>query len=201
MFFWSLNMVRKPSPEKRAKFLESALMLFVINGVQNTSTAAIAKEAGTASGTLFLYFPTKQDLVHELILDIGREQSEYIKGLLAPSLSVRDTFWVIWNGSISWFLTHMEAYLYVKQVRDSGMIQEEIVKESEMFFDYYFSAIQKGLEHGDIKPYPLDLIGSMLYQGIVAVMNLILGNPDEEMQTNYIQTGFDIFWNGIKSEG
>ena len=55
-------MARKLSTEKRAQYLSSALKLFVANGVKNTSTAAIAKEAGTAAGTFFLYFPTKQAL-------------------------------------------------------------------------------------------------------------------------------------------
>jgi len=60
-------MVRKPSQIKKEQLLSSALKLFVENGVGNTSTSAIAKEAGVAAGTLFLYFPTKQDLIHELV--------------------------------------------------------------------------------------------------------------------------------------
>ena len=191
-------MVRKPSPERRAQFLSSALKLFVENGVQNTSTNAIAKDAGSAAGTLFLYFPTKQDLIHELVLKIGHEQSDYIKTILDPSLSVRDTFYTIWDGSLGWFLENMDAYLYIRQVRDSGLIDEGVVRQSEKFFDYYFEAIQRGLEEGIIKPYPTELIGSLLYQDIVAVMNLITNDADPAIIESYRQLGFDIFWDGIK---
>lgn len=194
-------MTRKLSSEKREQYLSSALKLFVVNGVKNTSTAAIAKDAGTATGTFFLYFPTKQDLIQELVLKIGREQSDYIKSLLTPSLSVRDTFLVIWEGSVRWFLENMEAYQYIRQVRDSGLIADEVVRESEKFFDYYYDAIQKGLVEGCIKPYPVELIGSMLYQNIVAVMNLIGAGSDPSKQEQYIQHGFDIFWDGIKAGG
>jgi AcrR family transcriptional regulator len=193
-------MARKLSPEKRAQFLRSALKLFVANGVKNTSTAAIAKDAGTAAGTFFLYFPTKGDLINELVLEIGRQQSEYIKSLLSDSLSVRDTFLTIWGGSVRWFLDNLEAYQYIRQVRDSGLISDEIVRESEKFFDYYYCAIQRGLEESCIKPYPIELIGGMLYQNIVAVMNLILAGSDAAKQEEYIRTGFDIFWDGIKVE-
>ena len=117
-------MVRKPSPERRTKYLSSALKLFVENGVQHTSTAAISREAGTAAGTLFLYFPTKQDLIHELLLEINKQHSAAIKALLKPSLSVRETFFAIWDGSIRWFLENQEAYQYIQQVRDSGLIDE-----------------------------------------------------------------------------
>ena len=193
-------MARKLSPEKRAQFLSSALKLFVANGVKSTSTGAIAKDAGTAAGTLFLYFPTKQDLIHELVLKIGREQSEYIKSRLAPSLSARESFYAIWNGSVRWFLEHMDAYQYIRQVRDSGMIADEVVRESEQFLDYYYVAIQKGLAEGCIKPYPIELIGSFLYQDIVAVMTLIEAGADSDKHEEYIQMGFEIFWDGIKSD-
>ena len=193
-------MARKQSPEKKAQYLRSALKLFVANGVKNTSTAAIAQEAGTAAGTFFLYFPTKGDLINELVLEIGREQSETIKSLVSPSLSVRDTFFAIWDGSVRWFLNNMEAYQYFRQVRDSGLIADEVVRESEQFFDYYYDAIQKGLAENCIKPYPIELIGSMLYQDIVAVMNLIMAGSDPAKQQEYIQNGFGIFWDGIKAD-
>jgi AcrR family transcriptional regulator len=194
-------MVRKPSSDRRAEFLSSALKLFAADGEQNTSTAAIAKAAGTAAGTLFLYFPTKQNLIRELILQIGREQSDYIKSLLAPHLSVRETFLTIWVGSVRWFLENMDAYHYYRQVRDSGLVEAAVVQESDKYFSYYYDSIQRGLEKGRIKPYPIEMIGGILYQDINAVMSLIDAQADPAKREEYIQSGFDIFWDGIKTGG
>lgn len=191
-------MVRSLSSEKRNNFLSAALKLFVAQGVQNTTTAEIARDAGTAAGTLFLYFPTKQELIHELVLQIGQEQSEYIKTRLDPALPARECFFTIWDGSVRWFLDHPDAFAYILQVRDSGIISEEVVRESNKFFDYYYTTIQKGLAENAIKPYPLELIGSFLYQDIVAIMNLIRHNPDPVVHEKMIRIGFDIFWDGIK---
>jgi AcrR family transcriptional regulator len=192
-------MVRELSPEKREAFLNSALKLFVANGVQHTSTAEIAKDAGTAAGTLFLYFPTKQDLLNALVIRISQQQSESIKSLLDPSLSVRDTFFAIWNGSIQWFLGNMEAYLYNQQVRDTRIIDATTIQESGSYLDYYLTAIQRGLKEGCIQPYAFDLIGGILYQDIVAMMNIVRSQTDPSQQAATIQQGFDIFWNGIKA--
>ena len=52
-------MVRKLRPDRRTKFLNAALKLFVAKGVQHTSTAEIARKAGTAAGTLISVFPHK----------------------------------------------------------------------------------------------------------------------------------------------
>lgn len=192
-------MVRKLSQEKRAKLLSAALKLFVAQGVQNTSTAEIAKEAGMAAGTLFLYFPRKQDLLNELVLEISKGQANAVKSQFDPSLSARDTFFKIWNSSIRWFLENMDAYQYVQQVRDTGVIEEQIVQETYTLFQYYFVAIQKGLEEGCIKHYPPEIIGGFLYQDIVAVMNLIRTQIEPDKQEEVIQIGFDIFWDGIKT--
>jgi AcrR family transcriptional regulator len=192
-------MVRSRTPEKRENILKSALKLFVANGVQNTTTAEIANEAGIAAGTLFLYFKTKNELINELVLKIVNDQSDSITSLLDPSFSAQETFLAIWNGTIRWFLEDLDVYQYIQQIRDSGMVAEAVVEESGKYLSYYFVAIQKGLKEGSIKPYPMELVGDFLYHDIVAVMNLIKTQPDQAKREDFIRQGFEIFWNGIKS--
>jgi AcrR family transcriptional regulator len=175
------------------------LKLFAIQGIQHTSTAAIAKETGTAAGTLFLYFPTKQDLINELVLQISRDQAEYMGTLLDESLPVRERLLTIWQGCIRWFLENGDAYEYIRQVRDTGMVDKTIVQESGKSFIYFYDVIAKGLKEGLLKPYPLEVIGAFLYQDIVAVMNLVHPLRSRKKQEEIIQAGFDIFWDGIKA--
>jgi AcrR family transcriptional regulator len=192
-------MVRILSADRRETILNTALKLFVAKGVNNTSTAEIAKAAGIATGTLFLYFATKQELLDELILRIGRDLANSINQQLDPAFSARETFWQIWNSSLQCFLKDMDTYLYVQQVRDTGLISAAAGLESNKFFTFYYAAIQKGFEEKSIKPYPTDLIGGFLYQGIVAVMNHIRMQPDRENVDEIIRQGFEIFWDGIKT--
>lgn len=193
-------MTRELSPEKKALYLNTALRLFVSQGVGNTSTAEIAREAGTAAGTLFLYFPAKQDLINELVLKISREQSQYIKSLLTPDFTARQIFYNIWQGSIDWFLQHPEAYAYIQQIRDSRFVSEAVIQATARDLAYYFEAIQKGFLEGCLKPYPAELIGEILYQDIVAVMNHIKRLPaDAQKQQQAAQMGFNIFWDGISN--
>ena len=50
------------------KIQKSALKLFAKQGVKNTSTAQITKDAGVASGTLFVHYKSKQVLIDSLYL-------------------------------------------------------------------------------------------------------------------------------------
>jgi AcrR family transcriptional regulator len=194
-------MVRELSPDKREKFLNTAMQLFAANGIQNTSTAEIAREAGTAAGTLFLYFPTKQVLVDELAIHISQQIADTVNHQLNPSMSALDLFRVIWNGSIHWLCENMDAHKFSQQVWEPGYVTEEAAIKTGMIFRFYYDAIQKGLTEGSIKNYPADLVGAFLYQGIVAVMNYIRMQPDTTKREESIQQGFDIFWDGIRIEG
>ncbi|NMB54433.1 MAG: TetR/AcrR family transcriptional regulator [Leptolinea sp.] len=191
-------MNRELSNEKREKFLAAALKLFAANGIQNTSTAEIARVAGTAAGTLFLYFPTKNDLINELAVWIAREEAETIYGRITPSLPVKDMFHIVWDSSIRWLLENPEAYAYTQQIRDSVYITEETTRKTGETFLFYYEAVQKGLEQNLLKPFPADLIGGFLFQDIVAVMNYLRTKTDPRLVDETIQQGFEIFWDGIR---
>ncbi|MCR4955532.1 MAG: TetR/AcrR family transcriptional regulator [Lachnospiraceae bacterium] len=53
--------------QKKEALLENALELFLTKGLQETSIADIAKKAGVAKGTFYLYFKDKVDLRNILI--------------------------------------------------------------------------------------------------------------------------------------
>jgi AcrR family transcriptional regulator len=56
---------RAPGP-RRTAVLAAAESLFISNGVDATSIDAIARAANVAKGTVYLYFPSKDDIVREL---------------------------------------------------------------------------------------------------------------------------------------
>lgn len=69
-------MVSTPSPTPRhsrrkearpGELLEAALQLFLENGYAGTRVEAVAARAGVSKGTLFLYFPSKQDLFKAVV--------------------------------------------------------------------------------------------------------------------------------------
>jgi len=57
------NKSDKRAIDKRAVILDAALRTFVKRGYPKTKVAEIASEAGVAEGTLYNYFPSKEDLL------------------------------------------------------------------------------------------------------------------------------------------
>src|SRR5688572_32894420 len=80
---------------------DAARRLFAGQGFEATSTREIAKEAGIAIGTLFNYYPTKEDLALDLIdeaLEIGLASYARRIETLAPATLEEDLFALIAAG-------------------------------------------------------------------------------------------------------
>jgi AcrR family transcriptional regulator len=65
-------MARARSPKKRSAILLAAVEEIARVGL-GAATAKIAKRAGVASGTLFLYFENKEELLNDLYVELKSE--------------------------------------------------------------------------------------------------------------------------------
>jgi TetR/AcrR family transcriptional regulator, mexJK operon transcriptional repressor len=66
---------------KRQQIADAATRLFLANGYAGTSTDAISADAGVSKQTLYSYFPTKVDLLAEVL---NRASRELFPNLPAP---------------------------------------------------------------------------------------------------------------------
>jgi TetR/AcrR family fatty acid metabolism transcriptional regulator len=56
-------------PDKPQQIVEAAIRVFARNGYYNSRVSDIAREAGIASGTIYLYFKTKEEILVTLFRD------------------------------------------------------------------------------------------------------------------------------------
>lgn len=73
---------QKKKQLKEKELFSAAYNLFLKNGVEKTSIDDIAKNAGVAKGTFYLYFNDKYDVLNKLIL---KKSNEIIKDGLAKT--------------------------------------------------------------------------------------------------------------------
>ena len=58
---------RRPAEEREAQIIDAAFTAFAANGLDETRLDDIARLAGIAKGTIYLYFPNKEALFREMI--------------------------------------------------------------------------------------------------------------------------------------
>jgi AcrR family transcriptional regulator len=85
------KITRKEQKEKtRAGLVEQAESLFALNGISSTTTADIAKSLKVSHGTLFVHFPTRDDLVKAVVDEFGERLSVALGQRFTHDLKLKD---------------------------------------------------------------------------------------------------------------
>jgi AcrR family transcriptional regulator len=158
-------MARPLSEEKRQALLNSAAECVASFGT-GASTAKIAKAAGVSEGTLFTYFPTKDDLLNQLFLEIETNLTETMLAPYPADASARDRLCAVWNRLIDWGLAHATARSMVEECLAGHAAPDRIT--------FYIDTILFDL--ADIS------------------INAVTARPKESDTIR--QAGFDLFWKG-----
>lgn len=70
--------VQQRGEETRGKILAAAKEIFSEKGYHNTNTKEIARHAGVATGSVYMYFPDKKEIFMEVFRSIYREIRENV---------------------------------------------------------------------------------------------------------------------------
>ena len=165
--------------KKRENIIEAAIRLFVEKGFDAASMQEIAVLAGVAKGTIYLYFPSKDELVRQVYehcfqmdreaCNVGLDKEESAAGKLCRRL----------DNIMNFALEHpMEAQieqLYCISPVYGGhnhIVQEALYADIE-------EIVCQGIATGELKDMPPYLL-SHIYYGIMATLYLTLLQKKED---------------------
>src|SRR5204862_7340477 len=73
-------------PDKPQQIIDAAIRVFARSGYYNSRVSDIAREAGIASGTIYLYFKTKDDILVTLFREKMAAWVAYVRAEIAGEL-------------------------------------------------------------------------------------------------------------------
>jgi AcrR family transcriptional regulator len=183
---------------KKTKIFETALKLFTTKGFHNTPTSLIAKEAGVATGTLFHYFKTKEDLINSLYL----ECKDSMKNAMLEGITDNDDIAVqikkIWMNTVRWGLNNTNEFLFFQQFSNSTFITKSTRNEGTNRLAFLYDFVEENKRAGILKDIPSDLLIDITYGTISAVIYNILKFPERLDDKTYLEKAFLIFWDSVR---
>ena len=164
-------------PDKPQQIIEAAVRVFARKGYYNSRVSDIAREAGIAAGTIYLYFKTKDDILVTLFRD---KMAEFVDSLRKAIAGERDA------ASKVRTLVRLHFSLLEKDPELAEVLQVEL-RQGQKFF--------RGASGQEIGAY-FALIGSVLEEGVgeerfrsslsVKVATKMLFGAMDQMATSWV---------------
>jgi AcrR family transcriptional regulator len=185
-------MARPRSPEKRNAILQAAVQEIVETGL-GAATAKIAQRAGIASGTLFTYFATKEELFNELYLELKAELYARIGGDFPLKASLERRVRHIWFAFCQWSLDFPDKRKVSLQLGVSDIILPETRTKAAVAGRSTIDATMAELgkrakQHGLPEGFPSATISAMQE----AMMEFISKQP--RRRDELIEQTFEALW-------
>lgn len=190
----------KRNPDKYQKILAAAIKVFAEQGFHQATVAQIARQAGVADGTIYLYFKNKDDiLVHfythkaKLVFQRFRQavdQADTAIGKLRNLIRIHlQEFQSDPNMAVAY-------QIETRQQRDFTL--EHIKEMSRMYRDIITEIVELGQREGTIREnLPMGLVKRLINGAVDEVINDWIHKNGRYELTAMAEPLVDLFVNGI----
>ena len=184
--------------DKRTAILEAALKLFSEKGFKETSTANISQLAGVATGTLFLYFDNKEELINRLYLESKEEFANYTRQGLEEEKTLKAALRHIWDRWMLWITAHPEKSGFMLYFSASPYISKMTRDASMTNMSFINVLIKKAIAGKQLVALSPELLTSVITGQMATMGRLLLKQPDKKTRDLWSAQGFEVMWTGIQ---
>jgi len=198
---------RRKDPElesrRKAQILDVAARVFATYGFANTQVQTIANHLGVGNGTIYRYFPTKDQLflaaVERGLKELEAEMDRILESPRDPLELLPEAI----RGYFGFFRRRPEmAELFIQERAAFPQHHRPIyfAQHASEHADKHTPFFRRLMETGRVRPIPLErlfaVVGDLLYGTIIA--NLLSGRPaDPEAQARDV---LDVILNGMLTD-
>jgi TetR/AcrR family transcriptional regulator, repressor of fatR-cypB operon len=182
----------------RDRILAAALDLFEEQGFDATAVPEVAQRAAVATGSIYRYFKSKDDLVNALYREWKLRYYEIVLTEPPPDANARQALSHYWRGMAAFARHYPKAARFLDLHHHRGYLADESLKPERDGQAIAAAFIARGVEQGEVRKIaPMVLIALM-----TGAMRGLLAFADKGELTLDDATVRDIedcLWNGIKA--
>ena len=187
-------MTRAQSDSKREAILAAAIRVIAAQGL-GAPTAAIAKEAGVANGSLFNYFPTKAVLLNQLYIALKEETAAAALQGIPPKAAIREQALHMWSNSLRWAMSAADKRRTLAHLRVCNDITPANIAAGHKIMAGVAAMIERGRAGGPMKNTPLPFVIGILNALTDATVEFMLQDPANADAHGI--AGFEALWRAI----
>lgn len=189
--------MKEKGQDKKALILNATLELISEQGFHGTPVSQIAKRANVAVGTIYLYFPNKEDIINTLYIDIKTKLAQYILKNYSESMTIKESFLIILRNIVDYFVKHPKEFLFIEQYSNSPLITSNTKHEGIDIFMQVRELFNKAREEDLIKELPIEMLIILTNGATLSLVKLCLFS-DINADETILKAGLEAVWDAIR---
>jgi len=187
----------EPGPDKQEAILNTALTLFTERGFFGTPTSMISKEAGVATGTLFFYFKTKEDLIDTLYRRIKSEAAQAMCRGIGTEKGTKAKLRRLWFNAVEWGIQNPAKMKFMEQFAYSPFVSTTAHEEGMSHFHFMQDLVREGIREGVVRDFDPPLLFCMMASSLSGLIARVSLTDDPVEREAIIGQGLEFIWNGL----
>ena len=191
-------------PEKPQQIIEAAIRVFARNGYYSSRVSDIAREAGIASGTIYLYFKTKEEILVTLFREKMAAFVAYLRREIAqvPEPEARLRRLVLLHFTVLEQNPALAEVVQVELRQGHKFFRGASAHEVSAYFDVIQSVLEEGVAAGRVRrDLALKVATKMLFGAMDQLAtSWVLGKRAYRL-TDAAEPVASIFLKGVTTDG
>lgn len=187
--------------DKRKRIIDAACDLIARKGPEATRTSEIAKGAGVAAGTVYLYFESKEDLIHVICQELMSEVTDTVMLRYSVEAPIRERFFAYWSALFHYLLEHPKQARLLLYLTASPYVGQDF---KEKIGERMIRTRSEIVEDGKVDRVTKD-VSSVVTSGFIYGSMLFMAN-DEQVRNEFV-TGkvamndvINMWWDGVRQK-
>jgi AcrR family transcriptional regulator len=190
-------MPRAKDDSKIDALYQATLALVMHTGYTELKMADVAKQAGMATGTLYIYFKNKEELINRLFIKLKEEKVQE----MFSQYDAKDTLFLslrkIWYAYFEASNRDFHKMLFIEQYTYSPYLSEETRKKSDALLKPMIDLFKKAQEEHVIKEIQPEIMMSHIIGSTLEIIKFSK-NTASKLSNKQIDQCFEMIWNSIR---
>jgi TetR/AcrR family transcriptional regulator, fatty acid metabolism regulator protein len=195
--------MRIKTPDKHQRILDAATRVFAQRGFFQSKVAEIAREAGVADGTIYLYFKNKDDLLISIFEVKMQEVISRFREAIVDVDDARSRLKCLIRMHLAEFQAHPDlAAVFQVELRQSSRFMREYKKsELKQYLDLIGEIVEQGQQEGLFRPdIPMGLTKRLIFGTLDEVVSTWLLSGKRYDLESFAEPMVELFMRGIRRD-
>lgn len=183
--------------DKKTAILKSVLELVNTVGFYHLNMKMIAKEAGVAAGTFYLYFHSKEDVINELYNMVVEEFNVAVLKAYEEEGELKDVFMKMLDTAVKFYLHQKNYFSFIEQYTYAPFLFKENQEQNFTLLLPVYKMMRTGKKQQLIKNLPDAILLSIIHGSMNTMIKMHFAQKVDLTKTVIQKKFYEACWEAV----